>query len=161
MVLAFGAKTKAPVDFVTVKVPYVPILVTVVPPSVPEMIVKVRVSPGSTSAASRVPVVVENVSTPIVSVYAAVAGVVNVGALLMVTEVVEVFAVTGPVLPAASAASFASKRGMTVPFVVQEAVTVRVVAAVSAPGSKVQVDVPVLAKSASATPVTGSENVSV
>ena len=74
-----------------------------------------------------------------------------------------VAAVAGPVLPAASIAPPAAKRGITVEplAVVAQAltVTVRVALAVSAPGSKVQEPaVPVFVKSEAATPVTASEN---
>ena len=67
----------------------------------------------------------------------------------------------GPAVPARSAAPPAAKRGITVPS--EQLVTVSVrVAPESAPGAKTQpVAVPVLVKSAAATPVTDSENVSV
>ena len=55
----------------------------------------------------------------------------------------------------------AANLGATVPVVEHVAVTVRVVAGVSDPGSKVHVAEPVLTKSASDTPVTASLKVSV
>ena len=151
----------APVALVTVNVPYVPVRETVVPPSVPELIEYVRTSPASASVAPRSPLITENVSTAAVSVNVAVAGVGRTGALLMVIVTTDVAAAAGPVLPAASDAWLAANLGATVPVVEHVAVTVRVVAGVSDPGSKVHVAEPVLTKSASDTPVTASLKVSV
>jgi hypothetical protein len=69
--------------------------------------------------------------------------------------------VAGPVLPAASAAPFAAKCGITVPPEQLVSVTVRVLPE-SVPGAKTQpVAVPVCKKSAAVTPVTDLENVRV
>jgi hypothetical protein len=79
-----------------------------------------------------------------------------------VIEVVAVAAEVGPVLAEASLAPLATKRGMMVPSLQLVIATVRVVPDVSVPGLKEHpVAVPVLVKSAEATPVTASEKVMV
>lgn len=87
---------------------------------------------------------------------------VTVGAAVSrVIVVVAVAAVEGPVFPAASAAPFNAKRGMTVPSPQFVMVTVRV-EPVSDPGEKLQFcAVPEFEKSPEMTPVTDSENCSV
>ncbi len=100
-------------------------------------------------------------STPVVSVYEAVAGVGSMGMLLIVIVVVAVAEAAGPVFSAMSSAAPESNCGVTVPLVLHVAVTVRVAAEVSVPGSNEHVAVPVFEKSSAMTPVTASLNVRV
>ena len=81
-----------------------------------------------------------------------------VGAVLSrVIVVVAVAALAGPALPAASEAPLIANRGITVPSPHDVIVTVRVFPE-SVPGANTQLSaVPLLEKSAAATPVTDSE----
>jgi hypothetical protein len=85
-----------------------------------------------------------------------------VGAVISRVIVVDAVAADeGPLLPAASLAPFAAKRGMTVPLPQPDTVTVRLEPE-SVLGLNVQeVAVPAFEKSPDATPVTVSENCSV